>query len=167
MISEADKSMWSNLFHIGEAWEVTVATLWAVSPLFNGIPKKEILKLAKNMHPRRYETGETIFRANDMGAGAALILKGKVEIRSGDITLATLGPGNYFGEISLVLDERRTADAIAVESSELAFFLRLDLEEWIAKAPHHGAKLSTNLAHVLAQRLLHANLMLARSVEQP
>lgn len=155
--------LWSNLFGKHDPWEEMVAKLWAATPLFKGIHLKDIIKLARNMHPRLYQPQEIIFHAHDQGAGAALILSGKIEIRCQDVSLAVLEAGDFFGEVSLVLDEPRTADAIALEPSKLAFFLRMDLEEWIAKAPHLGAKLSTNLAHTLAQRLLHANQMLANT----
>ncbi|MBU0730840.1 MAG: cyclic nucleotide-binding domain-containing protein [Proteobacteria bacterium] len=155
-------SLWGNLFKKSETWHEMVAALWAKTPLFRKIPQKEIIRLVKNMHPRHFKPGEVIFRTSDQGAGAAMVLSGKVEIRAGEVVLTTLGPGDFFGEVSLVLDERRTADAVAVEDSELAFFLRIDLEEWIDRVPRHGARLGTNLAHVLAHRLLHANRMLSQ-----
>ena len=135
--------------------------MWASTPFFKNVPIKEIRNLSKNMHLRKYQIGETIFHHGDQGAGAAMIISGRVEIRYRDAVLASLGKGDFFGEVALVLDERRTADAVAIEECELVFFLRLDYEEWISRKPQHGAMLSMNLAHVLAQRLLHANKMLA------
>jgi len=155
-------SVWGALFRRRDPWALTVATLWSETPLFEGIPKAKIISLARNLHPRQYQAGEYIFHVGDHGAGVALMLSGAVAIKSGNITLATMKRGDFFGEISLVMDERRTADAVCLESCELVFFLRPDLDEWTARAPHHGARLTTNLAHVLARRLLHANHMLAQ-----
>ena len=154
-------SFWGNLFRRRDPWSKQVAQLWAETPLFKYIPKREIALLSRNMHARKYQPGEYIFHTGDQGAGAALLLSGEVEIRAGEVVLATLKEGDFFGEISLVLDERRTADAIAVKDTELVFFLRPELERWMHKAPQHVARLSTNLAHILAKRLLHANQMLA------
>ena len=154
-------SLWSNIFKRAAPWGKRVALLWSETPLFNNIPKREIALLSRNMHSRHYNVGEYIFHTGDEGAGAAIILNGKIEIKAGDVVLATLKEGDFFGEISLVLDERRTADAIAVEDTELVFFLRPELERWIKRAPQQGAKLGTNLAHILAKRLSHANEMLA------
>ncbi len=155
-------SVWGALFRRRDPWALTVASLWAETPLFKGIPKAKIISLVRNLHPRHYQTGEYIFHVGDQGAGVALMLSGTVAIKSGDTTLATMNRGDFFGEISLVTDERRTADAVCTESCELVFFLRPDLEEWTARAPLHSARLTINLAHVLARRLLHANHLLAR-----
>lgn len=159
MNSSTNASIWATFFRKKDPWHETVARLWAETPFFGGIPFSEIKKLAKIMHRRTYQPDEFIFHTGDQGAGAAIILSGQVEIRFGDTLLTSLHKGDFFGEISLVLDERRTADALATEPTELVFFLRPDLDEWISRAPHHGARLSANLAHVLAKRLLHANQM--------
>lgn len=153
-------SLWSNFFHHKDPWYEAVAAMWAATPLFKHIPQSEIRMLSSNMHRRTFQPDEAIFKCNDLGAGAAMIVSGKVEIRAADVVLAVLGAGDFFGEVSLVLDERRTADAIAVAESELAFFLRIDLDEWIARAPKHGARLSKNLAHTLAKRLQQSNQLL-------
>lgn len=155
------QSIWSGIFRKPGDWHHEVAELWAQTPFFQNIPKREIIKLSRSMHLRKYEAGEFIFHAGDQGAGAAIILNGDVEIRFQDTLLASLTAGDFFGEIALVLDERRTADAVATRAVELVFFLRPDFEEWINRAPQHGARLSANLAHVLARRLLHTNQMMA------
>ncbi|MDH5547539.1 MAG: cyclic nucleotide-binding domain-containing protein [Gammaproteobacteria bacterium] len=160
-MSEQPSSLWGSLFRAKEPWYEEVMSLWARTPFFANIPEREIIKLAKVMHPRKFNAEEFIFRYGDQGAGAAMIISGAVEISYQGTVLATLQRGDFFGEIALVLDERRTADAVAKEPCEVVFFLRPDLDEWIARAPQHGARLSTNLAHVLAKRLLHANKMLA------
>ncbi|MDH5217269.1 MAG: cyclic nucleotide-binding domain-containing protein [Gammaproteobacteria bacterium] len=160
-MSESTSSVWGSLFRAREPWFEEVTQLWAKTPFFTDIPLREIRKLARSMHPRHFNAGDYIFKYGDQGAGAAMIQSGHVEIRFEDTTLATLQRGDFFGEIALVLDERRTADAIATEPCDLIFFLRPDLEEWIARSPQQGARLSNNLAHVLAKRLLHANHMLA------
>ena len=103
-----------------------------------------------------------MFKQDDRGAGAALILSGQVAVRSGNTTLAELSSGDFFGEVALAVDERRTADAIACEDTELVFFLRHELEEWIEQAPREGAQLGLNLALILGNRLRKANQMLAR-----
>ncbi|MDH5229096.1 MAG: cyclic nucleotide-binding domain-containing protein [Gammaproteobacteria bacterium] len=156
-------SIWGSLFRKREPWQETVTELWAATPFFRGIPLREIRRIVDNMHLRNFSVDEPIFHIGDQGAGAAIILSGVVEIRYKKTVLATLSRGDFFGEISLVLDERRTADATAIEDTELVFFLRPELDEWITQAPQHGARLSTNLAHVLAKRLLHANEMLAKA----
>lgn len=161
MSAVKQQSIWSGIFRKPADWHQQVAELWSHTPFFQGIPLREIIKLSHNMHLRHYEEGEYIFHAGDQGAGAAIILQGDVEIRFQNTALAHLTAGDFFGEIALVLDERRTADAIAVVPVDLVFFLRPEFEEWVNRAPQHGARLSANLAHVLARRLLHTNQMMA------
>lgn len=158
---EQRASLWRNIFRRHDPWYDSVAELWSRTPLFNDISNREIRRLTHAMHLRHYDSGEVIFRANELGAGAAIILSGKVAIQTDGVTLAELGPGDFFGEVSLVLDELRTADAVALEKSELVFFLRIDLDEWVARSPHYGAILSKNLAYILAERLQYANRVIA------
>ncbi|MDH5693123.1 MAG: cyclic nucleotide-binding domain-containing protein [Gammaproteobacteria bacterium] len=162
MTTANTSSIWGTLFRKPVAWHQQVASKWAKTPFFSGIPLKEIEKLSKNMHLRTFQADEYIFHNGDQGAGAAIILSGEIEIRVKKTVLAQLSEGDFFGEVSLVLDERRTADAIALTNCELAFFLRPELEEWTQRVPHHASKLTTNLARVLAHRLLHANQLLAQ-----
>lgn len=159
-------SLWRNIFRRHDPWYDSVAELWSRTPLFNDISNREIRRLSQSMHLRHFDADEVIFRVNELGAGAAMILSGKVAIKTHGVTLAELGPGDFFGEVSLVLDELRTADAVAVEKSELVFFLRIDLDEWITRSPHYGAILSKNLAYILAERLQYANRVIAEHKDE-
>ncbi|MDH5446202.1 MAG: cyclic nucleotide-binding domain-containing protein [Gammaproteobacteria bacterium] len=162
-MSKRASSLWSNLFRKGNPLTEHVTELWSATPLFRDIPKREILQLVRDMPPRHFKAGEFIFNNGDAGAGAAVIINGKVEIRSAGVLLAELSDGDFFGEIALVLDVPRTADAIAVEETELIFFLRPELDEWLARSPYFAGKLGANLAYVLAQRLLQANKALVQA----
>ncbi|MDH5407851.1 MAG: cyclic nucleotide-binding domain-containing protein [Gammaproteobacteria bacterium] len=155
-------SLWSNLFRKRNPITDHIIDMWSTTPLFRDIPKREILQLVRDMPPRNYAPNEYIFHSGDQGAGAAIILSGKVHIRSGEVLLAELKEGDFFGEIALVLDVPRTADAIAVEDTELLFFLRPELEDWLSRSPYFAGRLGSNLAYVLAQRLIQAN----KSLEQ-
>ena len=164
METNKNNSLWGRLFKSMDhtnPWAKRVSSLWSETPLFDHIPKRKIALLVKNMHLRKYQLGEYIFHSGDQGVGAALVLSGKIEIKAGDVVLATLNEGDFFGEISLVLDERRTADAVAISDTELVFFIRPEFDKWIRRAPQYGALLGSNLAHILAKQLSHANSMLA------
>jgi len=158
-------NLWGNLFHKSGNWQQQCASLWAATPLFEGIPQREIHALVADMIPRNYQTGEYIFHDGDQGAGAALIVDGEIDIRSGEVVLAHLGKGDFFGEIALVLDVPRTADAVAVMDTQCIFFLQAELDAWLSRAPYYAGRLSKNLANVLAQRLTLANKALAQRGE--
>lgn len=131
------------------------------TPLFEKIPRRECRDLVKTMHPRHYSANEKIFTSGETGASAVLIRSGSVEIKANDKLLAELKAGDFFGEVALIVDEPRTADAIAVESSEIIFFLRSDLEEWVKRSPKSGAQFMLNIATVTAARLRHTNILLS------
>lgn len=152
--------LWSNFFRRREPQSRRIARLWGDTTLFRGVSPRAVRQLTDNMHPRRYDAGERIFSCDDRGAGAALILSGQVEIRVGGALLATLGEGDFFGEVALAVDERRTADAMASEATDVVFFLRHELEEWIEQSPREGARLALNLSLILAERLRRANQMI-------
>ncbi len=162
MAKQTNSPLWENLFRKPPTWLSQATELWAQTPLFRDIRKSDIRALAKNMHPRSYKKDEIIFRAGEHGAGAALIQSGNVEVRAGKKVLAKLGSGDFFGEMALVLEETRTADAVATEPTEIIFFLRADLEEWIARSPATGARIATNIAVVLAERLRRTNELLSQ-----
>lgn len=74
---------------------------------------------------RRFDAGEYIFREGDAGRHMYAVRSGSVEFRKAvpggqPRVLQRIGPGAVFGEVALVEDVPRSADAIAVEATELA-----------------------------------------------
>ncbi|MBW7997684.1 MAG: cyclic nucleotide-binding domain-containing protein [Candidatus Glassbacteria bacterium] len=105
------------------------------------------------------ETDEMIFREGDVGHQFFAIRKGKVKIRkekSGTI-LATLGPGEVFGEMAVLDNQPRSASAISVKSSELFAF---DGHRLLDDFPHLSVKLLRYLARELSRRLREADMLI-------
>ena len=148
---------WSNFFKDNTNKQQIISDYWAKTPLFTNIPNSQIYTLVNTMHIRQFAMGETIFKQGDQGAGALLIINGHVNVFTKETALASLKAGDFFGEIALAQTDQRTADATAIENTELVFFLKQDAEEWIAKEPKHGAQFLKNLATVLARRLQKMN----------
>jgi len=157
----AQHPLWQNLFRPREDRISEVTDMWMATPLFDKISTRECRDLVKTMHPRHYKAGETVFSSGDIGASIVLIRSGAIEIKAADKLLAELSAGDFFGEVALIVDEPRTADAITTEESELIFFLRSDLEEWVKRSPRSGAQFMLNIASVLAARLRHTNILLS------
>jgi CRP/FNR family transcriptional regulator, cyclic AMP receptor protein len=63
--------------------------------------------------------GYTLMRQGDIGQEFFLIVDGRVRIERDGKTLATLGPGDYLGEIALISEDRRTASAITEGPAKL------------------------------------------------
>ena len=110
---------------------------------------------------RHFEDGEIIFEEGDEGLDLYVIQAGSVEITrsgvSGTRVIARLGPGDFFGEMSVVLGESRTARAVASGSTVL---LELDgeaLEAMCVERPEIGIRMIQRLA----MRLIGAERRLA------
>jgi len=67
--------------------------------------------------------------------------------------LAVLNDGEFFGELSLLDSDTRSATAVATENSDLLAFLRPDLQSFSKRNPQIGNKILFNLAKVMAVRL--------------
>lgn len=84
-------------------------------PLFSGFNKKQLRMLAEGGIEYRYKPGQEIVKEGKAGAGLYLVLDGKVEVRKGRRILATLSNGEFFGEMSLIDEQPRSADVVAVQ----------------------------------------------------
>lgn len=158
--------LWHNLFRRNKSREQQIADLWMLTPIFDGLSRRRCLSLAREMHLRTFKAGEKVFSQGEVSVGIALVLSGQVKISSGQQTLAEACKGDFFGEIALVMDETRTADALALEDTELVFFLRPNLHELVEEKPREGAKVLKNVAQVLAKRLKKTNDLLALREQQ-
>ena len=86
--------------------------------LFAGLTQGQLAKVAGIAQPRSYEGGAFLFREGEAGHEVFILLSGKVRISKsvpgiGEEALAILGGGQYFGEMALIEDSPRSADAIA------------------------------------------------------
>jgi len=84
---------------------------------FSDFTDIELVRLLKICHTRKYQDGETIFNEGERGDRLYVLIMGAVEIikhrETGPETLATMTPGDCFGEMALVDQEPRSADARA------------------------------------------------------
>ncbi|HZH04025.1 MAG TPA: cyclic nucleotide-binding domain-containing protein [Myxococcaceae bacterium] len=95
--------------------------LLASVDLFATLSKAESAALAAQVVPRSFGTGERIVEAGQPGQTFYLVASGEVVVHVGNTEqeLKRLGPGNYFGEMSLLTGEPRTATVTAAEDSVL------------------------------------------------
>ena len=96
---------------------VDIALLKKVK-LFEGLNSTQLAKVAAIGEERSIEAGTHIFKDNEAGEEMYVIEKGRVRISKnvpgiGEEALAILEPGAYFGEMALIEDSPRSADAIA------------------------------------------------------
>lgn len=78
-------------------------------PLFEGLSKKELDLIYREAKQAQFEPGHDIVEQGATGVGFHLILDGKADVLIGGRKRATLGPGDYFGEMSLLDGGPRSA----------------------------------------------------------
>ncbi|HVB12189.1 MAG TPA: cyclic nucleotide-binding domain-containing protein [Nitrososphaerales archaeon] len=87
-------------------------------PLFSSLKKPHLKKLVEASTIRSFDAGEFITKQGDAGVAFYLILEGQVEVRRSNRSLAKLGEGQFFGELTLIDNHPRTADVVAIDRSK-------------------------------------------------
>jgi CRP-like cAMP-binding protein len=153
-------SLWSNIFKNKKTGPPDPKQILGEIPIFNDLTRGDLKEIERIVHVRKYEPGEFVFREGEIGAGLFVIAEGSIDIlldeRGEDRAekrLAALDKGDFFGELSLLDDERRSATAKAAESSVLIGFFRPDLLDLIERNPRLGSKVLMNVARVIGERL--------------
>ena len=83
-------------------------------PFFSDLNEKKRKAIAAEGRELSYKAGDKMVDEGTTGVGFYLILDGKAEVRKGNRVLATLGKGQFFGEMSLIDEQPRSADVVAV-----------------------------------------------------
>lgn len=101
------------------------------TPLFGGLRRRQLERLAKRFVERSYKTDDAIVTQGRGGEGFFIILSGAAEAvhRRGDgstVVLNPLLPGDFFGELALLTDTTRTASVIAREPTQCLVLTRWD-----------------------------------------
>jgi EAL domain-containing protein (putative c-di-GMP-specific phosphodiesterase class I)/CRP-like cAMP-binding protein len=88
---------------------------------------------------KSYKPGSVICREGEPGQSAYIVVKGLVEVKclkdGKDFTLAILGPGELFGEMSLIDDIPRVATVVALEETQLELIESQELRDNLALSP--------------------------------
>jgi CRP-like cAMP-binding protein len=120
-------------------------------PFLSGLSQGDIESLASTLRRRRYARNEVVFHRDDPGNSLFMVASGSVKIclRSEDgreVVLTRHGPGEHFGDLALFDGEPRSADAIALEQSELLILPRELFLQFIHGNPEAALRLLTTLA---------------------
>lgn len=124
--------------------------------LFSTLSKREVRVVDGFMHERNYLRDEIVFDEGEQGEAFYLVLEGQVLIcRQGapERPIATLEPGQFFGELALLDDAPRSAQARAGQDSTLLVLFRGD---FLGLMQSHGliaSKIAIQLARHLGARL--------------
>jgi len=91
------------------------------APLFRGLDRKDIRKIARAAKVVRYDTGHVIIEEGSGGyGGMGVVLSGACSVTRSGKSLGDVKPGQVFGEMSLIDDRPRSATVTASEPTEAA-----------------------------------------------
>jgi CRP-like cAMP-binding protein len=128
--------------------------LAAQVPLFADLDEAALDRLGKELVPKLYRKGATILVTGEPGTSLFVVNTGLVKLvlssPSGrEVILDVLGPGEVFGELAVLDGEPRSADAVAVQTSELYLLDRQAFLRVLRERP----EIAINLLGVLSRRL--------------
>jgi CRP/FNR family transcriptional regulator, cyclic AMP receptor protein len=126
-------------------------------PIFSGLPKKELKTMAHSFVERSYDTGKVIEAEGDKGVSFYLIAEGSVDVKKGDKSIAQLSKGQFFGELSLLDKQPRSATVVALEPTRCLIMTAWVWSGFLETQP----KLAVPVMRELARRLREADQKLS------
>jgi CRP/FNR family cyclic AMP-dependent transcriptional regulator len=82
-------------------------------PIFEGLDKRELERIAASMKQRTFQAGDKVTTEGQGGVGFFVIEDGEAKVTIHGDERRRLGPGDYFGEVALLTDRPRTATITA------------------------------------------------------
>jgi CRP-like cAMP-binding protein len=131
----------------------------AQRPLFAGLSRKELESVAQLGVTLEIDANQVLTKEGAIGQEAFLIVSGNAHCTVGDeMEVAELGPGDFFGEMSLLDGERRSATVVADTDMTVTVFNRGEFVRLVEISP----VIATELLRALASRLRAADLELEK-----
>ncbi|HPK66838.1 MAG TPA: cyclic nucleotide-binding domain-containing protein, partial [Thermoanaerobaculia bacterium] len=154
------------------ALEDVLAARLAEVELFAGLAPAQREQLAASARRLFYDDGERLVREGEPGDSLLVIDRGRVRIlkrdigtgTASDLLLATLGPGEYLGEMSLLTGEPRSASVVSDGGCEVLLLDRAAVAPLLAADPAVAEMLSQLLAERTAATAARLESRTARAV---
>ena len=147
---------------VPEADQTAVELLKSVT-LFADLEEGELERFSQVAVPRSFPAGTRVFHEGDDSDACYIVKQGSFRVTREHsdgraITLATLGPGEIFGELAMLDGDKRSASAEALSDGELLALPANDVRALLARHP----EISLKLVAGLVRRLRAANVRLSR-----
>jgi CRP/FNR family transcriptional regulator, cyclic AMP receptor protein len=126
-------------------------------PIFAGLTEKQLGSMARDGKERTYPTGAVVVKEGDDSQAFYLLLEGKVDVRRKSRRLASLGPGQFFGEMALFADHPRSADVVTTEPTKCLIVSRWEFWGFAMGQP----KVLRTIIEEIARRLGETNKALS------
>jgi cGMP-dependent protein kinase len=121
--------------------------------LFSDLSRAQLDTVMHTMDEEWFAEGQRILRQGFSGTGFYVILDGEAIVRIDGQERARLSRGDFFGEISILLDEPPVADVIALRSLHCLVLPRAELNDWLTAMP----SVAVRMLQAEARRVRTAN----------
>jgi CRP-like cAMP-binding protein len=134
---------------------MNLETALRTAPLFATLDERQRARIADLMTIRRFDAGTTILRQGTSAVALYLLLEGEVEVSREPedggraVTVATLQPGDVFGEMAVLDDDTRSSSITTLGPARCALLSRWELIQELRRQP----ELAIELIRVLARRI--------------
>ncbi|MDH5804596.1 MAG: Crp/Fnr family transcriptional regulator [Gemmatimonadota bacterium] len=137
---------------------MTVTNTLRSIPLFSHLRDEDIDRIAAFARDRMYPRNSVILFEEDPGDALYVVMDGQVKVvligeDGREVILSTPGPGDFFGEMSLIDDQPRSAHVIAMEDSHLLVLRREDFRKCLMEMPG----IAMGLLRAMCKRLRQAD----------
>ena len=122
-------------------------------PLFGGLNKKELQFLAGLTTEVGVKSGSTLVKQGELGQEAMIIESGTAEVRRDGAKIDKIGPGDFFGEMSLIDHMPRNADVVATSDMVLLVMDSREFSTMLDKYPKVAVKILKTVVERLTSSL--------------
>jgi CRP-like cAMP-binding protein len=142
--------------------EMSLVTFLRSVPVFGGLEGRSLDRLIERLQEQRFEPGEVVFHEGELGRTMHVLREGEVEIvrraSGGDETLIVrLGPGETFGEMTLVELQPRSATVVAKKRTHTYSLTNMDLYNLYRDDNYAYVIVLQNICRMLSRRLRKAD----------
>ncbi|HEX2241473.1 MAG TPA: cyclic nucleotide-binding domain-containing protein [Actinomycetota bacterium] len=103
--------------------------------LFADLSRPELEAVAHRFDEAWFSQNQRVIRQGFSGVGFHVVLEGEASVRIDGEERARLGRGDFFGELSILLDEPPNADIVALTQLHCLVLPRTELQSWLLSAP--------------------------------
>ena len=133
-------------------------------PLLAGLSDEEFAAVEQRIKTQHYHKGDIIIKKGEPSRHLLFLLEGEVDIidfdaEGGEVWIATITPGQFFGELALILNEPRSADAVATQASTVARLPREYALSLLTEHPSAAKEMMRHLALTIKQQNLHLHML--------
>ncbi len=120
-------------------------------PLFAQLDEAELVRLADRFVERSFKEGDVVVEEGATGTSVFVIVDGSASVSIAGELKASLGPGDYFGEMAAVDDGIRSASIVAATDLDVCFLTPWEFRPFVEEHPEVAWKLLRSLARRLRE----------------